>query len=101
MPKWTENEIVYLKEHYANESWDELLNHLNYEKGNIISKACKLKLSRTEYYWNKKDKEKLRECYKNKMPVREIKEIFKNKYSTNSIYTKAHKMQLIQKQRYI
>ena len=44
-PRWTENEINYLKENYYSIPINELSKHLNREPSAIQTKACKLKIT--------------------------------------------------------
>lgn len=65
--KWTDEEIQLLKEHYPNDSWDNILSFIHREKGNIITKASKLGIVRNspnkKIEWSDEEVEILRGVY--------------------------------------
>ena len=64
-PRWTENEIVYLKENYYSLSFEEMSNTLNREPSAIKSKACKLKITNNSK-WTIEEIEYLKNNYQTK-----------------------------------
>lgn len=98
MPKWTNEELDYLIKNYSDSDWDEILNNLsNHKKGNIISKASELKIKREQNNWTQSDIDLLMKCYKNKICIDDIRKELNYKFSVSAIYSKASRLNLIQK----
>lgn len=64
-PRWTENEINYLKENYYSIPINELSKHLNREPSAIQTKACKLKITNNGV-WSDEEIEYLKNNYQTK-----------------------------------
>ena len=90
---WTDKEIQYLKDNYANADWEEILHTINrFKKDEIISKACSLGLKRENYYWTDEDMSILKDGYKNNLSGKEICQLLDNKFTESAIITKANKL---------
>lgn len=67
MNKWTNEELQILKEHYSNDSWDNILSLIKRNKEDIISKASELKIARNsrnkKIVWTNEEIEILRRVY--------------------------------------
>lgn len=100
-PRWTNEEIEYLKENYMTTDWNDILINIpNHNKQNIISKASQLKLKREIYYWNDDDIRILKSGYKDKLSTNEIQKKLNNKFSIEAISTKASKLGLKNKEKW-
>ena len=96
---WLEEEICYLKKNYSQENWSELLIKLaRHSKGSIISKAYQLKIKKENYYWSDKDIQILQDSYNSKIPISQLVLLLNNKYTIESIYTKAYKLGIKEKE---
>ena len=97
--RWTTKEITILKENYSSMDWDDLLLQLpQWSKEDIIGKASDLGIKREVYFWNENDIRILTESYNNNVPIKEIYTMLNEKFSIKSIFTKAHKLGLKQRE---
>ena len=101
LKRWTNEELLYLKNNYSKTTWDELLYNLpRWDKDDIVHKAYKIGVKREQYNWNDSDINILRDCYSKGVSINEIYDIFKGERTVGAIQTKAHKMGLTTKERW-
>lgn len=94
--RWTQEEIVLLKNNYSQSSWKEILSLIpKHDKESIITKACKLKIKRDVAFWSESDIEILKESYKNHLSTDAIRDVLNNKFTSGAILAKANKLGLI------
>ena len=99
--KWSKEELNYLINNYSKSDWNEITHVLsNHTKENIISKASELKIKREQKCWTQDDIDILKKCYDNKVGIDDIRKELDYKFSVSSIYTKASKLNLIQKEKW-
>ena len=96
---WSQEDIAFLKEYYANADWDFILDNLSiWKKSEIISKASTLKLKRNVHYWSDDDISTLKECYIQKLPIKDIEKKLNYKFTQTAILTKAYVLGIRQRE---
>lgn len=97
--RWTDEEIRYLQENYANTDWIILLKVLyKWNKDDIITKASRLNLKREVFFWNDEDIKILKDAYNDKLSVKEISVLLGHKFSEDAILTKAYNLGIKQRE---
>lgn len=89
--RWNNEEIKFLADNYSDCPWDILLGTLHrHKKEDIITKACKLKIRRNCFFWNKSDIEILKKYYNADNSIEDIRILLNNKFTISAINTKAY-----------
>ena len=98
MNKWTNEELQILKEHYPNDSWDNILSLIKRNKGDIISKASELKIARNsrnkKIVWTNEEIEILRRVYLT-TKIADIPKLYLPNKTKDSIVKKMGELRLL------
>ena len=98
MNKWTNEELQILKEHYPNDSLDNILSLIKRNKGDIISKASELKIARNsrnkKIIWTNEEIEILRRVYLT-TKIADIPKLYLPNKTKDSIVKKMGELRLL------
>lgn len=96
--KWTQQELLFLKEHYPDDSWDNILLYIKRSKDDIVHKASDLGIKRNsknkKIEWTNDEIETLRSVYLY-YKIIDIKNIFFPNKSKDSIIKMMGKLRLL------
>ena len=96
--KWTDEEIRLLKEHYPDDSWDNILSLIHRKRGNIITKASHLHIVRNssnkKVEWSEDEINLLKSVYKD-YKIKDIQEKFFPNKTKDSIIKILGKLRLL------
>jgi len=94
---FTQEEIQYLKNNYAQKTVGDIAEKLHKNKATIIYKACKLGLNNDVYYFSKDDINYIKNNY-GEFSIKDISEHLNKSY--DSVVTKANKLGLCKKEKW-
>ena len=98
--RWTDEDIIFLKEHYATTSWDTIEGYLKRSRQDIYCKASELGLKRENYFWEDSEIELIINMYKQDCCINDIYDALNQKHTIRAIITKLHKLNIASQKNY-